>query len=987
MERVIAKAQVRGRRDGPRHASPRRLGRAGAVLLAALSTTPAPVATSLLAADSMTVTVKGDECEQQETCTIDSPSRSCLFAFPAVADHRVRITVRAREGSLSPLWRLVDATGRPAPTCGALTASTGADCGPLPAGAYTIQVSAASGTGTAAVHVQHLTACGSARIDCDQVVLDEIAPVDDSDLVRFSAAEGETVRLTVRELDGSLRAEWRLLTAAGTRAPACDTFRRSLAADCGPLPAGEYQIEIRDEPGQGTGTFAVHLQRLTAAVACDSAPIRCDQTVLGEVDPPVESDLYRFAVEDGEVVRVTLDERSGLLRAEWRLLTAAGLPAPVCRGSTTARAADCGPLPAGEYQVLVKDDTSLNAGTYELSVFFLAHPCANCGNGIVSAAEDCDPPGGCCTSACGFASAGTPCRAAAGACDTAEVCNGTSASCPADARSRDVCRPAGDACDVAERCDGAGNDCPPDALAAAGTVCRAAVAACDQAELCSGKDPGCSIDAKRTGVCRDAAGPCDLEERCDGTADDCPVDRLAPAGTECRPIGGACDIAETCSGDSTACPPDTVRPAGLVCRLAADGCDIAETCTGTGGACPADRFRSAVTVCRAGAGPCDAPEFCTGRAPGCPADAKRTGVCRLPAGPCDVAERCDGTSDGCPVDRLAPPLTVCRPAVDTCDVAERCSGDGPDCPAEIVLQGVCGDGCRDAGEQCGENGLGPCPDGQTCVGCRCVVCASALVTCSMPAPGDSEVAVDFLIGTGPRPLAAYSLFFGWDPTLLGLEGIAGGATLEFIDAPRCEVDPAGTALCSSMQTSRADGPSLRVHVARPRFRLLGSAASRPEVRLALQSLTDPNGEPIPTCVPAASCRLPECRLSTDCNDGDECTHEQCVEGGCVRQPPAGFAGVDCELRKVAAMPCGPDAIPSGLERRIASRIGRARRLLDRAARSGQERKIGRLIRKAERQLDRLQRTTQRSAKLEARCRTRIAEMIAERRRNIRALVP
>lgn len=60
--------------------------------------------------------------------------------------------------------------------------------------------------------------------------------------------------------------------------------------------------------------------------------------------------------------------------------------------------------------------------------------------------------------------AGTPCRAAAGPCDAAESCNGTSLSCPTDRKrsASAVCRQPSDPCDTAEQCDGSSNGCPAD---------------------------------------------------------------------------------------------------------------------------------------------------------------------------------------------------------------------------------------------------------------------------------------------------------------------------------------------------------------------------------------------------------------------------------------------------------------------------------------------------------------------------------------------
>lgn len=55
---------------------------------------------------------------------------------------------------------------------------------------------------------------------------------------------------------------------------------------------------------------------------------------------------------------------------------------------------------------------------------------ATCGDGVVSAGEDCET-GACCVD-CKFAVFGTECRAATGSCDAAEVCSGFAVDCPAD---------------------------------------------------------------------------------------------------------------------------------------------------------------------------------------------------------------------------------------------------------------------------------------------------------------------------------------------------------------------------------------------------------------------------------------------------------------------------------------------------------------------------------------------------------------------------
>ena len=163
-----------------------------------------------------------------------------------------------------------------------------------------------------------------------------------------------------------------------------------------------------------------------------------------------------------------------------------------------------------------------------------------CGNGTVdsSVSEQCDQgaangtAGSCCTSSCTFKSIGTQCRASGGVCDPAESCTGSSATCPADAKSTSLCRGTAGVCDVAESCDGVNNDCPADGFASASTECRGAAGVCDVADFCTGSDASCPADVKSTLECRGPAGVCDVAESCDGMNDECPADGFASASKE-----------------------------------------------------------------------------------------------------------------------------------------------------------------------------------------------------------------------------------------------------------------------------------------------------------------------------------------------------------------------------------------------------------------------------------------------------------------------
>jgi len=108
--------------------------------------------------------------------------------------------------------------------------------------------------------------------------------------------------------------------------------------------------------------------------------------------------------------------------------------------------------------------------------------------------------------------AGTLCRNAAGDCDLAEQCSGASASCPIDrpAPAGTSCTSDGLDC-TTDVCNGASFACLHVPLRA-GTVCRAASGACDLAETCDGIGGACPEDTGLPDG--DDDGECDAQDPC-----------------------------------------------------------------------------------------------------------------------------------------------------------------------------------------------------------------------------------------------------------------------------------------------------------------------------------------------------------------------------------------------------------------------------------------------------------------------------------------
>jgi hypothetical protein len=291
--------------------------------------------------------------------------------------------------------------------------------------------------------------------------------------------------------------------------------------------------------------------------------------------------------------------------------------------------------------------------------------------------------GSCCTSSCTFKTSGTVCRAAASECDLAEACTGAAGACPTDGFKTNgtACADDGNPC-TTDTCQG--GTCTH-AAGNAGTVCRVAAGECDLAETCTGSSTTCPADGFKTNgtACTDDGNPCTTDLCQSGTC----THAAGNAGTVCRAAAGECDLAETCTGSSTTCPTDGFKAngtgcaddgnpcttdlcqsgacahaagnAGAVCRAAAGECDLAETCTGSSTACPTDGLKANGTACTDDGNPCTT-DTCQGGT--CTHAAGNAGaVCRAAAGSCDVAETCTGSSTTCPTDGYVTNGTACSP--------------------------------------------------------------------------------------------------------------------------------------------------------------------------------------------------------------------------------------------------------------------------------------------------------------------------------------
>ena len=307
----------------------------------------------------------------------------------------------------------------------------------------------------------------------------------------------------------------------------------------------------------------------------------------------------------------------------------------------------------------------------------------------------------------------TVCRASGGVCDVAENCTGSSAACPADAKSTARLPCGAPASATWPRLRRASDDCPADVFRLERDVSAAPSAA-------SATSPRTAPDRRRrvrrtrssrsSTVCRAAAGVCDDVENCTGLGGRVSGRRQAARPTAARRPASATSPRTATASTTTARPTPSSR-APTVCRP--DGRrlrrrrELHRHRRGVSG-----RRRRAVDRPYAAARPASATSPRTATAPSvnCPAQRVRAvgrrravpvnGVLRhrraVHRGPVRTVRPTPSQSSArlpsvgrrlrhrrelhraadanCPADAVEPTSTVCRPAASTADAPESCDG-------------------------------------------------------------------------------------------------------------------------------------------------------------------------------------------------------------------------------------------------------------------------------------------------------------------------
>jgi subtilase family serine protease len=210
-----------------------------------------------------------------------------------------------------------------------------------------------------------------APLACDTTVTGTIVAPAETDRYTFTVPAGERVHISVAKDVGApagFQPAWRLLTAAGAPTASCGGFVLSMERDCGPLAAGTYRVEVEDSGRNATGSYHVHLQRLTTP--CDATALACGMPLTGVIATPVDTDLFSLTLAASATVHLSMVKDGAApasFQPRWRLLTATGTPAGACGTFALGTDRDCGPLAAGTYRVEVEDFTRDGTGAYDVT--------------------------------------------------------------------------------------------------------------------------------------------------------------------------------------------------------------------------------------------------------------------------------------------------------------------------------------------------------------------------------------------------------------------------------------------------------------------------------------------------------------------------------------------------------------------------------------------------------------------------------------------
>ncbi len=269
------------------------------------------------------------------TGSIASLAETDCFTFTGAAGDRVHIDFAQTTGSLGVGPALFDPTGRS--TCGSLAS----DCRLATSGTQAILVGIFLNTngGDYALSIQRTnnpvgcTALGFGA----PATLGTISAAAEDDCFTFTGNRGDSIEIRSVVTSGQLALN-RLVARADGNFISCSNPGANRLV-CVLTTTGTHTLMLRDlsPPGSThTGDYALEIQRLNNPVGCVTIPFS-GSPIAGSIGTAAEFDCYRLTGNAGQTLVLELDETSGSLVGEMRLVRPNGNE--IC-GPTTEHSAE-----------------------------------------------------------------------------------------------------------------------------------------------------------------------------------------------------------------------------------------------------------------------------------------------------------------------------------------------------------------------------------------------------------------------------------------------------------------------------------------------------------------------------------------------------------------------------------------------------------------------------------------------------------------------
>jgi YD repeat-containing protein len=275
-----------------------------------------------------------------------------FYMFTGAVNDAVTIRGRATSGNLAPYLELYGPTG--SYITGALSKI---DRTVTAAGTYTVLVrdNTNTYTGNFTFTWQRVNNPGSATaIDCGTAVVGSLGIAGDTDYYSFSASTGDMIMLRGTTTSGSITPHLELYTPMGSRiGDANNTITVTLTV------TGTYTILVTNDT-TSTGNYALTWQRMSNP--CNATAMSAGQVVTGAVGATAETPPWKFYTFTGaanDVVTVRVGTTSGYLAPYLELYGPTG---SYVTGASSK--IDRTLTAAGTYMVLVRDNTTINTGTF-----------------------------------------------------------------------------------------------------------------------------------------------------------------------------------------------------------------------------------------------------------------------------------------------------------------------------------------------------------------------------------------------------------------------------------------------------------------------------------------------------------------------------------------------------------------------------------------------------------------------------------------------